>query len=848
GPVIFDISNGTYNEQLDFYQNITGTSSTNTVTFQSLTGNASDVEISFAASGSADNYIIRINEAQYLIFKNLTFRANNVNYSQIVYSINPRGNLTFTNNVFNGRINNNGNIIHIEKLGSGNLDNLVFTNNTFNEGEKGIFLSSQFAKSNNLNISGNSFFYTNNSEIDIFNFTSPYIRQNNIAINNSFNNYAIKLNSCDGDFIIAENNIYSTTPNECYGISFSNCNSTGTTFGTVYNNFIQVLNWGIYISNSNYIKYYFNSINIYNGSLPNNSNLTAFENTNSTSNLLIQNNIFNNEMAGYAYKGNSGTNNISDYNNFYTNGTILTNWNGTYNNTTLADFQSKSGTNSNSYNEMVTFTNHLNLHVANSLTFLEATFISTITMDGDGDIRKNPTFIGADEFIYPLRGTYTIGNTGQYNTISDAVNDLYSWGIVGPVTFNIFDGSYNEQIDLNGNITGSSTTNTVTFKSNSGNPGAVEIHYAVNTGDENYILRISEATNLIFKDLTFTSNGVWGRNRVVISEAPKGNLSFQGNIFNGRYTPFDAAYTLVAIATYSALYNLNNLEFINNIFNNGSYGLVLENVEADEQGSQRFANLIISNNIFNSNSNGMNIKGFDSPIISNNSLDEIYYSGIAVSNCDNNVTIKENIINVLNTSNPSSALKVTNLKGTYLNYGKIINNFIHANKRGIVMYGCDFVEVYFNTVNIEDELPQPDPTTYAVYQELNNYLQELNNIFVNNAGGYSLISESETGNLNDYNNLYTNGPNLTKLNNTNYSDLDGFRIASNTNLNSYSSEVQFFSSLDLHIKNSPVQLLGTPISAVSTDYDGDSRNNPPFIGADEPETMQVSLTVLLEGP
>ncbi|MCB2205322.1 hypothetical protein KQI65_11275, partial [bacterium] len=55
GPVVFNVRPGTYNEQIELDQ-IPGASSVNTVTFQSETGNKNDVNLTYQASSTADNW------------------------------------------------------------------------------------------------------------------------------------------------------------------------------------------------------------------------------------------------------------------------------------------------------------------------------------------------------------------------------------------------------------------------------------------------------------------------------------------------------------------------------------------------------------------------------------------------------------------------------------------------------------------------------------------------------------------------------------------------------------------------------------------------------------------------
>jgi hypothetical protein len=74
GPVIFNVEDGTYNEQIVIGP-ITGSSLSNTITFQSQSGNATNVVLTHAAVGVNDNYTILLENASHFIVKNLTIKA-----------------------------------------------------------------------------------------------------------------------------------------------------------------------------------------------------------------------------------------------------------------------------------------------------------------------------------------------------------------------------------------------------------------------------------------------------------------------------------------------------------------------------------------------------------------------------------------------------------------------------------------------------------------------------------------------------------------------------------------------------------------------------------------------------
>ena len=100
-----------------------------------------------------------------------------------------------------------------------------------------------------------------------------------------------------------------------------------------------------------------------------------------------------------------------------------------------------------------------------------------------------------------LNGNFTIGGTSpDYPTIADALNDLSTDGVNGPVTFLIRSGVYAEGIELYGPITGISAANTVTFQSEASDSTSVTINYGYST-----TLVLDNLSNLIFRDLSFYS-------------------------------------------------------------------------------------------------------------------------------------------------------------------------------------------------------------------------------------------------------------------------------------------------------------------------------------------------------
>ncbi len=53
-------------------------------------------------------------------------------------------------------------------------------------------------------------------------------------------------------------------------------------------------------------------------------------------------------------------------------------------------------------------------------------------------------------FALPMSGDYTIGITGDYQTMQSAIDAVETNGIAGNITFYLQAGTYDEQVEING--------------------------------------------------------------------------------------------------------------------------------------------------------------------------------------------------------------------------------------------------------------------------------------------------------------------------------------------------------------------------------------------------------------
>ena len=426
GPIVFNVQSGTYNEQL-IIPEIPRLSETNTITFQSITGDSTDVILSYESSHVDTNYTVKLDGADFIRFKNMTIQATGSDYANVVEISGGASNNHFHNNRFIG-INttdpsNTDGVLVFSPYGSVLDSNTVFNDNLFLSGSYGIYLNAH---------------------------NSNYEKNNQITSNRFENqvSYAISLNYQDFA-LISQNEILNTSSdNEYYGIYFigknslinknrinintDNASNTGLYFQSeansiLSNNFIHVKRGtGMELYNG---KVFHNSVNISGDNIYGSAVVMKNWSENACN---FKNNIVQNNARGKAINCGStalaGV--ISDYNNLYSNGEYLAR---TDNNIIdLAEWTSTSLLDAHSISVDTKFESDSNLYTKNPVINNSGTPLAEVTDDIDGNIRDAATpDIGASEFSQTeyLLDADTI-HACAYDTVTlDAGNgyDTYSW-------------------------------------------------------------------------------------------------------------------------------------------------------------------------------------------------------------------------------------------------------------------------------------------------------------------------------------------------------------------------------------------------------------------------------------
>ena len=422
-----------------------------------------------------------------------------------------------------------------------------------------------------------------------------------------------------------------------------------------------------------------------------------------------------------------------------------------------------------------------------------------------------------------LSGNYIIGTGGNYLTISSAVNDLNTLGVIGPVIFNIKSGSYNEFFTIS-SFTGSSSVNTVTFRSQTGNSSDVILN---SDAADSVLLKINGADNVKLENITFTDtlNSITQRFRIMfygncdnINIAGckfSGGLKDGGIISGGSATKnlivdrceftTQTGYQFTAISAYSEFTKISNCKF------NCVYCIALFYQTS----------FTIEKNIITGNSVPNYLTAFC----------------LRIDGCNGEAKIVKNRMNGISDATglyPVDGIRSDPFRGTS---ALIANNMISINRGTcIALLESVNMKIVYNTLKCD----LAHSGNITLLTDTNFILK--NNILVQLANdGHSTLTYfiSRSPIISDYNNLYCNGIYLLYYWPTFYfiSSLTQFKTQTGLDMHSKDKPVQFVSNYDLHLAGTSLHdtdLIGVPLSEVTDDIDGQPRNPLyPYKGADE---------------
>ncbi|MEE1225850.1 MAG: GEVED domain-containing protein [Bacteroidales bacterium] len=454
-------------EELVFPQNITGASTTNTITFTSATTTKKVLQPTTVNVANID-----LSGCKFLVFDNIEFRAADSyeNNARMVTASLTTSNITFNNCKFASRVNAETNqpddITHLgsypQRLGSVlnlsaashvTIDSCLFSV----PATKYIDIQgmSDVSMSDGIEITNSTF------EIRNMNTSPTYANVTNNAINATLNkNLVVRNNKFTTIFPDNMNGISSNY----YAIMLSSCKSfninknefdlsgvSAMILSDIPNGTLsKVSNNKISVRNNNIVSY--SPITLYGVNLVSGTNiLLAYNNVyalgtdanaigynlgnqgTTTSNIQVKNNIIVSELSGYAVRTSPSTpQSIAYSNNLYykipgDNATYLFYYgSSTVDSPTI--WQTYTNEINSYYTENPLFAAWNNLNTTSTFLCEKGVAVPGVTDDFFGRPRSNPPCIGALEFEPPTNNIYVMSvtpNNGTYNVMFDGV-DSYS--------------------------------------------------------------------------------------------------------------------------------------------------------------------------------------------------------------------------------------------------------------------------------------------------------------------------------------------------------------------------------------------------------------------------------------
>jgi len=416
GPVVFNVRQGTYNEQVEI-GNIVGSSSINTITFQSDPANTAMPLIQGSGTTLANNYVLAFSAgAQFVTFDSLHFKTTGTgSYTTVVNYLGGTNNITINNCMLEGYASALTSTYQTVLYQNGGLSHYnTITNNTLEGGSYGLYMrgTGTTSKGTGNNISNNSILNANYYQTylyyqDSLTFSGNTITQRPTSTSFCYGIYTYYCDDCN----VTKNKVTLNTTSSNYGMMIGRWAGTQ---GEVSNNMIVTsangtgTAYGLYDNYSLNVNIYHNSVNIRGG---NPTSTRALYVTGSTStlygNIDIRNNIFVNSLTnGYAIYVTSGasTTYLSNFSNNIYNapGTNTLFFGSVYANFTA--YQAGVARDTNSYFGIPGFLSQTDLHLQGALAADSGANLGIMT-DIDGDVRpllpSTGYDIGADEYIPP---------------------------------------------------------------------------------------------------------------------------------------------------------------------------------------------------------------------------------------------------------------------------------------------------------------------------------------------------------------------------------------------------------------------------------------------------------------
>ncbi len=428
----------------------------------------------------------------------------------------------------------------------------------------------------------------------------------------------------------------------------------------------------------------------------------------------------------------------------------------------------------------------------------------------------------------PLNGTYTIGTAGDHTTFTAAVAALTSNGVSGPVVFNVFSGTYNEQINI-GAVASTSAINTITFQSQALDSTSVVIsHPSQPTNATDWVVRLSGVDHITFRKMTFQRTGTNSYGRCF--DVTTGSTDFK--LLNNRFLPSNSVASRDAVFIYNNTIGSSTIDRC--VMVNGT-GINLQYISSGA--------ISCTNNTMTNVLVGVTTFSVSVPLtISGNIIGTSNAGGtrgLNLQTVSGGLVVRGNTIR--GAGNTFAGMLLSNVNGTALQPARFENNFILGSSSaldGIFTNGgtTNYLDIVHNSIAMLNGGVNSRALSLNVGSGIGCRL--VNNIFLSSGPPVSITPASRVSNSD--NNIFhsTDGYGLY-WGSAYYYDIPSLFAGTTRNGNSFMADPSVVDPLtDMHLRAGSLgNGRGQVWAGITDDIDGQVRPLPaatqPDIGADE---------------
>ncbi len=885
GPTTFRILKGRYEEQVALVR-VSGAGPRNPIIIESDDEDPRSVTLFYQHLGSSANkneHVIRVDSTDNVTVRNLTlenpgeiygtglnvFKSRDVTLSNCIVAVTPEPRFSQPLNSCVFLFDASDMTVRGSSL-SGGFGGVYASGLSDTTQSEGIVIEDCQMSNGAVGVGGVG--------ISLQRMSRAVIRRNSIEMRDGV---GIGLQTCDGPHRVEANRI--TMRPERFGSGINVFTAPTPRERSLFaNNVIAVVDGdtltsavGITFSNVTKTDILYNTVHLSNGNtdrFQSTGNLAASFATFGNDSLRIYNNIFTNLRGREAITYPIGNNFWeADNNNIYTDGDLL----GTFQGgriPTLDSLRRATGQEQNGESVLPCYSASDDLRTHSATLDGAARPLPEVSRDIDGNPRDPVTpDIGAYEYDYEqsgLSGTYRVGPGGEYETLHEAIEDLHTRCVLGPVDFALIDGEHEGGGTIN-RIPGTSEESRITIRSESRNPERSTISLRA-TWFGQHLLRLRNTEYLTVEELRFLPlDTTFTSVTIQLVGHPLG-VTIRRNIFENDESGMAPPRVTHIFSDEGDLPERSVIE--ENLFNGGFTGIRLYNCFGfgcdtlpSIVGTEILRNRFRVADTTRGFSTAISLAHHESPLIDGNDIETIGV-GITLTESGGFVRVTNNRLDVrgASLSNSSASALSFSFPEKAEPFTLVANNMIQVHDPvydsgttttliGVNVGQARNTFLLYNTIVIRDSASTSLPVSIPFGADS---IVMMNNILANYGGGPTFQTRFIERFFKDfgfdYNLLYTTGDTLAIWNDTGRVDLPSIRAVLGTDEHSVVGEPAFLSDDDLHIsERSPAVNAGFPFETlivedvdyaalIARDFDDEVRDRDVTeIGADELDVLSV---------